>query len=389
MKEKAITNHRRSTFSISTPEKILLILWLLLNTFFLLHRGIYLEQESAKYINQAHLLLSTGKPESNNFYLYFIQILLLAFCIKFHLGFISAVLIQLFFNLVSTAFFYKTLIYIFNDTRIAFAGTILLLSNYYYQEFNTFLYTESLFYSFVLILSCYIIHIRTLNTKKLLVVAGMLAIICITRPTGLLFLPPTFLYLFLVFFRNMATWKKLSLLAGIAVVFLFFLNLALGSGGELDFMLPFRDERIICGLPTLPGFIPIKETANGNSLYGLVYYVTHNTSQFLNVSARKSVAFWGLYRHDYSTRHNIYLIAFFGILYLMALASLGHWYRHNRDILCYLVSGMALNWFTVMLTCDDWHNRFYLTISPFLIILAMPFLNRLLKPSAEKPLNES
>jgi hypothetical protein len=390
MKAHAVITRTRSTFSqIGTPEAILLVLWLLLNTFFLIHRGIFLQKESAKYIYEAQVFLATGRPGSSNFYLYFIQIILLAFCIKFHLGFFTAVLIQLFFNLIATAFFFKTIQYIFGNVRIAFVATLLLLSNYYYQEFNTFLYTESLFYSFTLILSCYIIHIQTLTAKKLLAVAGMLMVICITRPTGLLFLPPTFLYLFLVFFKNMPTWKKLTLLTGISILFLFLLNLALGSGGGLDFMLPFRDERIICGLPTLPAFLPIKTTDNGNSLYGLLYYLTHNTAQFLRVAGLKSVAFWGVYREWYSIRHNIYLIAFFGTLYLMTLISLGYWFRRNSNILCYLLSAMALNWVTVMLTCDDWHNRFFLSISPFLIILAMPSLQRLVRSPTKKPLNES
>jgi len=354
---------------IGTLKMILLVLWLLLNTFLLLHRGIYLQHESAKYINQARLFLATGAPESPNFWLYIIQILLIALSIKLHLGFFFVVLVQFLFNLVATAFFYKTVQYIFADHRTAFVATLLLLADYCYQEFNTYLYTESLFNSFTLILSCYLIHVQSLTIKKVSAVIAMLLIICITRPTGLLFLPPTFLYLFLVFFRNTA----------LSILFFFALNLALGSGGELDFMLPFRDDRIICGLPTLPSFQPINTTTNGNSLYGLLYYITHNTLQFLRLAGLKSAAFWGLAREWYSTRHNIYLIVFFWSLYLMILTSLGYWFRRNLYILFYLLSAIGLTWFTVMLTCDDWGNRFYLTISPFIIILAMPAVQKVLR----------
>src|ERR1700760_4787825 len=114
------------------PQLVLLSLWLLLNTFFLLHRGIFLEGESGKYIYQARIFLATGAPESPNYWLYTIQILLVAFCIKFHLSFYVAVFIQLLFNLIATAFFYKTLLHVFDNTQIAFAGTVLLLANYYY-----------------------------------------------------------------------------------------------------------------------------------------------------------------------------------------------------------------------------------------------------------------
>lgn len=370
---------RLSLPRISTPEAILLFLWLLLNTFFLLHKGIYIHGESDTYIYEARVFLATGAPQTGNYWLYIIQILLIGFSLKCHLGFSFVVLIQLLFNLIATAFLYKTIRHLFGNTRTAFVATLLLLGNYFYQEFNTYLYTESLFYSFTLILSCYLICTRTLTIKRLLAITAMLVITCFTRPTGLLFLPPAFLYLFLVFFRQMAAWKKIALLTGLAVLFLFLLNLALGSGGELDFMLPFRDERIICDVPTLPAFLPIKTAANGNSLYGLLYYITHNTSQFLKMAGLRSVAFWGLYRNYYSPLHNGYLIVFFGAIHLMTLTSLGYWAKQNPNILCYLLSAIALTWFTIMLTCDNWDNRFYLTISPFLIILAMPTLQNLLR----------
>jgi hypothetical protein len=368
-----------SRYAVGKPEKTLLLLWLLLNGFFILHRGIYLEGESAKYIEQARLLLATGAPETPNYWLYSVQIFLVAFCLKFHLSFYFAVAIQLLFNLIATTFFYHTLQYIFGDKRTAFVGTLLLLADYYYQEFNTFLYTESLFYSFTLILSCYLFHIRQLTIKKLLIVIGMLIIICLTRPTGLLFVPPAFLYLLLVLFQKMATGKKIALLCTIGIVFLFLLNIALGSGGELDIMLPFRDEMIICGVPTLPHGLPIKTAANGNSLYGLLYYILHNTPQFIKMGWWRTRAFLGLCRTYFSLAHNVYLVLFFYSLHLLVLLSLGYWLKRHITILCYLLSAFALTWLTVSLTCDDWHNRFYLNISPFLIILAMPALQKLMK----------
>lgn len=371
------------TKATKATKAILFLLWLLLNTFFLLHKGIYIHGESDTYIYEARVFLATGAPGSGNYWLYMIQILLIAFCMKFHVGYFLVVLVQLLFNGIAAAFFYKTIQYIFDSSRTTFIATLLLLANYFYQEFNTYLYTESLFYSFTLILSCYLIHTRTLTIKRLSVITAMLLITCITRPTGLLFVPPVFLYLFLVFFKKMAAWKKLALLTGLAILFLVVLNLALGSGGELDFMLPFRDERIICDVPTLPSFLPIKTAPNGNSLYGLLYYITHNTTQFLKMAGLRSVAFWGLYRDYYSTLHNTYLIVFFGALHLMTLTSLVYWVRNNPNILCYLLSAIALTWFTVMLTCDNWDNRFYLTISPFLIILATPTLQKLLRPRSK------
>lgn len=373
----------RST--IGSRPLILFLAWLSINGFILAHRGIYLQGESIKYIRQAHLLLQTGRVESPSMWLYIIPTILIACCIKTGLSFAYVVLIQLLLNLIATGFFYRTVARLLSDERTAFIGTLVMVLNYFYQEFNAFLYTESIYYSLTLILSCYLIRIQTLTIKRSLGVLLLLILVSFTRPSGLLFLPPAFLYLFLVFFKEMATAKKIALLAGIGIAFLFFLNLALGSGGQLDFMLPFRDERIICDVPTLPAFLPIRTTANGNSVYGLLYYILHNPVQFIRMAGLRSMAFFGLYRSYYSTIHNAWLIGYFYCIHLAALAAIPWWIKHRASACWYFLSAIGLTWLTVMLTCDDWHNRFYLTISPFLIMLALPTLQRALKtPTHDK-----
>ena len=373
-----------SGFDTKWQQAILLLLWLLVNAFILIHRGIFLEGESAKYIGEADLFVRTGRMESANYWLYFFQIVLIAGCIKGHLSFAWIVFLQLLSNLAATGFFYRTIGYLFRNGQLAFIGTCLLLLNYFYQEFNSFLYTESFFYSFTLILSCYLIRIDSLTIRRSLTVIFLLTLICITRPTGLLFIPPAFLYLFLVFFRKMSALKKTALLMVIGLGFIFLLDMALGSGGELDFMLPFRDERIICGVPTLPGFVPIQTAGNGNSLFGLVYYILHNPAQFFRMAGLRSLAFFGLYRKYYSTGHNLYLIIYFFSVYAMTLAAVGYWLKHHLEVFCYFLSAITLTWLTVILTCDDWHNRFFLTISPFLIILSMPVLLKTLKKTPDE-----
>ena len=373
-----MTPHKRfpatwlSRHDIGKPQGVLFLLWILLNAFFFLHRGIYLEGESAKYIYQGQHLLDTGAPESANFWLYSVQIALVACCLKLHLSFYPIIVIQLLFNGIATAFFYKTLEFLFAKKRIAVVGTLLLLGNYFYQEFNTFLYTESLFYSFTLLLSCYLLHIQHPTIKRSAIVIGMLAIICITRPTGLLYIPPVLLYFFFVFFRKLSPPKKLALFTLLGIAFLLLLDTALGSGGELDLMLPFRDENIICGVPTLSSPTDTGNPTNHNSLLGLLQYILHHFPQFLRLALLKTRAFFGLYRDYYSTGHNLYLMAYFYPLFLLALISIGWWRKNQPYPFFYFISIIGLTWLTVILTCDDWHNRFYLDISPFLIILAMP-----------------
>jgi hypothetical protein len=204
-----------------------------------------------------------------------------------------------------------------------------------------------------------------------------LALICITRPTGLLCIPATFLYLFFGHFKVISTKLKLLITAAITLIFLFVLNAALGIGGGFDFMLPYLDEHIICGVPTLHHPENVKTAPNGNSIYGLLYYISHNFGQFIRLALLRSKAFFGLMRDYFNVRHNIFLALFFYPFYVLTILSVKWWLKNNLYQFLYLSGLVILTWSTTMLTCDDWHNRWFLSISTWLIFLSLPALNKL------------
>ena len=357
----------------------ILVLWFLVNAFFFIKNGIVTTGEAEKYIGQANIFLQTGSVSSPNLWFYFIETGLIAFCIKFHASFLIIIIIQFILNFAATLFFYKTLLFLFDLNSVALAGTIILLLNQPYQEFNTFLQTESLFYSLTLILSCYVIWIEKISLKKIIIVLALLLIASITRPTGLLFILPVFLYLFFIYFHKASRIKKTGILLVFGLLLFFIINKAMGSGGEFDFMLPFRDEDIICGLPSIAHSASIKTTDNGNSILGIFYYVIHNPAQFFRLAWLKTIAFFGLYRSYYSKWHNIYLIVYFYLIHILAIASLPYLAKKMFYKTAYLLSLIFITWLTVMLTCDDWHNRFYLSISPYIIMISMGILSRKIK----------
>jgi hypothetical protein len=142
-------------------------------------------------------------------------------------------------------------------------------------------------------------------------------------------------------------------------------------------MLPFRDEDIICGLPSVTHAVAITTSSESNSIFGLLFYVTHNFGQFIRLAWHKTIAFFGLYRTYYSPWHNIYLITYFSLVHIFAVAAISFWVKKNLYKFLYFLSAIFMTWLTVMLTCDDWHNRFYLSISPYLIILSLGFIKKL------------
>ncbi|HLG38884.1 MAG TPA: hypothetical protein VI461_04410, partial [Chitinophagaceae bacterium] len=321
-------------------------------------------------------ILATGTVSSPNFWLYSTQIFLIAAAKKIHTGFISVVIVQWLFNLVATWVFYKF------STRISNKATGLLITFFFIftiplQTFNCFLQTESLFYSFTILFSCYLLSLQKLTGKNSVAIILFLLLISFTRPTGILWIPCTFLFLFFRFFRTFSFLFKIGITLFASVVFIFFLNNAIGSGGELDLMLPFRDEMIICGVPTLPHSADIKISDSPNSLQGLAYYINHNFDQFIRMAWLRSKAFFGLSRTYYSNGHNIYLILYFYPFYVLLILGTGRWFKQNKHLLLYCFSLIFLTWSTVILTCDDWHNRFLLSILPYIYMLSIPALKNI------------
>jgi hypothetical protein len=332
--------------------------------------------EAEKYIGEAQIILNTGHLSATNYWFYFLQIFLLALAFKTGLGYILILIIQLLFSAWATYAFYRLLINIFLPP-VAMVGTVLLLLNIPLQEFNTFLQTESLFYSISIIFISYLLSLTKLTVPNFLLILFATLIICITRPTGLLFVPAIGLYVFFRHINGISTRIKIILVIIGTTGFLWMLNVVIGSKGEWDFMLPYLDERIICGVPTLDHNASIKTAPDGNSIYGLFYYIMHNFGQFSRMALLRSKAFFGLQRTYYSTPHNIYLAVFFYTLYIAAILSIKWWIKNHPYKIAFISCCIIMTWITTFLTCDDWHNRWLLSISPWIILMGLPTITKL------------
>lgn len=353
----------------------LLAVWAFIQGVFIFHHGIITTGEAEKYIGEAHTFLTTGTLSAHKYWLYFIQIGLLVIAFKTGLGYSFVLIVQLLFSALATYSFYR-LIGRFFPSQTAMVGTMLLLLNYPFQELNVYLQTESIFYSFTILFSTYLLQLSKLTLLRFTAIVAALVILCITRPTGILFVPVTFIYLFFVFLKKMDTKLKIAITIGAALIFIWVLNGVLGSGDDLDFMLPYREEHIICGLPTLHQPASIDTTNNGNSLYGMAYYITHNFGQFARLALLKFKSFFVLIRPYYSTGHNMLLAVYFYPLYAFALLGINSWRHRHTYQLVYLAGLILITLGTTLLTCDDWHNRWLLSISPWIILLGLPAITR-------------
>ena len=240
------------TGNTNFPFFLLAITWLLMQILFYRQYGIVTDLEAVKYINEANHFLATGKYSSNNFLFYSTQIMLIAFCLKLKIGFWFIVLLQIIVNALSLFCFYKMVKLISKNYLLPFLSTLYFLLFYYYHLYNTYLFTESLFFSFSVIYTYFLFTRDKLDFKNGLIILLFLSLLYFTRPTGIFFIPATYLFLIIKFFPKKA-FTIVLVSTGFAITGLFFLfNYSLGSGGEFNFLLPYQKEMIICGVPTIP-----------------------------------------------------------------------------------------------------------------------------------------
>lgn len=364
---------------------LLAVIWFCMQIFFIYQSGIVTDLEATKYINEAHHFITTGKYTTNNYLFYSVQILLIALCLKLHIGFWFVVLIQIIFNGISVICFYKIVDRISKNKWLPFFGTLYFLLLFYYHLFNTFLFTESLFFSLSIIYTYVLFSIKELEFKSIILILVFLGLLYFTRPTGIFFIPATYLYLVIRFFPKKAFLIiALSSIAGVVGLF-FLLNYSLGSGGELDFLLPYTNEMVICGVSTLPQPHQFSVPVEKNSIQGLIYIITHNFGLFARLALQRLIKFFGVYRSFYSVFHNAAIVGYFFIIYATIIFYFKNAFKAYKAESVFLLVNIFLMSLTVMLSCDEWGNRFILSVVPlFLLLAAICFPNNLSNKEVER-----
>ncbi len=373
MASESLRGDKKSNF---TQASILVTGWLLLQVLFFFKFGIVTDLESATYISAAKYLIATGHYPSGNFLFYSVQIFLDAFCIKAGISYVAVVILQLVLNGLSVIFFYKLIDKTTGSNKVAFAFTLLFLSMFYYHLYNVYLFTESIYFSLGILFTYFLFSIKYPSYKNIGLAICFIILLSITRPTGIFFFPAAFLYIIFKFFV-----KKAWVISGVSVVaclliFYFLVNYAMSSGGALNFLLPYLDERIICGVPTLAIPHTIEMTGNPNSIQGLWYIMTHYTGLFVSLALKRFIAFFGMYRPYYSVFHNVYIIVSFLLVYILMLLSIKKLFSQFLPMTIYCSIIILLFTVTVVLSCDEWHNRFIFGLWTLFVLMASTFFKQ-------------
>ncbi|MGB8194693.1 MAG: glycosyltransferase family 39 protein [Chitinophagaceae bacterium] len=333
----------------------------------LLHFGIYTKEEAVKYLYEAEHFKTFAHFSQPKYIFYSGYIFLQLLADITGTGIIGLYIFQLLLNGFAAICFYRLVRNISGKEGTAFTATLLLLLCIPFQKWTVFLFTESVFFS-LLIIYCYVLFAKfNRRYAKPVLLSLLLFLLIICRPTGMLVIPASLaLVSHHLFVNRQKLWAALIWLPGL-IGLIFLLDTAMKGKGEFDFIAPFVQEHIICGLP---GNAAAGRAEAENSLWGLLLYVLNHFIDFIKLGFARLVAFFGMFRSYYSGLHNLLLMASFYPVYILASFAIRHSFRNQRRFFIFSVTLVATFAISVMLTCDDWHNRFIMPVMPIIFIYA-------------------
>ncbi len=347
---------------------ILATVWLLIQVGYLKIFGIVTTRESTKYIEECQYLLQYGHFSDNKYLFYSVYILIHIFFYKLGFEIVGVYLAHLLLNLLAAYFFFELNYRITHKKSIAFIAVLLLLMTQTFEMWTIYLYSESV-YSSLIILFAYCFFVLNHQKKYNLILTTVLFILIIfSRPTGLLMIPVLASYFFFLLIEQTKYLKALLFMSIITNAFFFLLNYAMCSSTTFDFMKPFLENEVLCYIPTENTPALTKHTGS-NSILNIFEYILDNKKQFIYISYQKFISFWGLQRSYDSKAHNLYFSFFFYPIYLLGVIGLFSLFTKEKKVALFIILLFTIYTLGVILTCDDWNNRFNIPLIPFIMLL--------------------
>jgi hypothetical protein len=356
-------------FKIKFNWITILFVWIVVQSSIIITSGINTNGEALRFIQEANHLLKNESFSTPIYFMYLLEIVLIFLKLKFSFSFSWIIGLHLLLNLFSVKVFYDFINKNAESERKALFGGLLLIICIPFQYYNSLVYTESIFFSLGIIYSCFLLGIRKFSILNYVEIFFFMILLCLTRPSGIFFVTATFIYIFLKELQHISFALKLMLLLIMIILIFSILNAMMKSGQGVNVLLPFKEEHIICDVATVVN--PDRPIIGESSLYSLVNYVINHPEKFLKLVWLRSLAFLGLMRPYYSIVHNAFLCLFFYPIYGVIIFHIIRTKCRFDWKYLYCLSLIFIFWLSVIFSCDEWHSRFFLTLTPFLILMAV------------------
>ena len=355
----------------------ILIIWLTVQAFYLYTTGIVITGESEKYINLSAQLAAGDWKMQPNFYLYAGYILIHLTIKIIGLSYKWMYLVQLAVAAIAFICFIKILTISVTNRATVVTTAVLFAICPFFQSWNCFLYTDSMFASLIIIsIYCLLVSSSPAGNHKKVLVFLLLAV-PFFRPIGLLFIPVA-----IFFWVTDALKKHLShilFFSGYFVLLLLFSWYCLNHSNDFFYPNHNSEANIICGYPSdLTKYIKYPYEPDKTMFH---FFIANPEMSARLLMHRLYKSFW-MTRPYFSTLHNTFIILFLIPCYTLALIGTGVILRSRSLKNVYILFGLSIFILPMLAFCADWSNRFMLPPLVFIFILMATGLEAILKKMA-------
>lgn len=333
--------------------------------------GFHYDFEATKYISEAHYFIENKSFSQSRYLFYFSTIAIIALALLLKLGLMGAIFIIMAINLFAYFYFFKALQKLVQSNFISLLLIVLLIGFFPYQSWTLFLYSESIFYSMVLLLFSHLILFKQIDFRFLFFTALLLGVVVISRPLGILFVLPVLIFIYFHLTKKQKWFFYATILVAL-VLLNYIVQVVFTTTPDWNMQRAIFEESLICDVPgvTVPKKLEVVESSN--QLYQLFYYITHNFSHFSQLAVKRLQLFFLLVRDYYTPLHNVYLLCYCIPIYIGIIWGFRRIKRvFSMPLFLFVFITILLFAITIAIQCDDWHNRFYLTLMPLFFTAAV------------------
>jgi len=362
----------------------LLLLWAFVQAAMFLRLGVQTPVDSELYLSDAKNLLAGQWPQGRGMW-YLSYSSFLAFVFLLGGSNSTIILLQVLLSGVAALCLYKISVLVTGSASEAFLTVFFYLSWLKIHEWNTILYTESLFTSCSII--CLALLMRSKHYWQYVVVFVLTLFTFFVRPTGFAFLIGLIFYLVFLVKNKM---DKRLLVSTIVVVSVAIFLLGCYMLEEADLIDSYARGEVIYPNISVGLEIPadlIIPTKNAPAFARLFAFAFDNPVYFAKLSFYKLILFIGNVKPYFSPIHNSIIVFILYPIYIFAIIG---YYRfgktqYEKYFIIGYVASLAL---TISLTSENWDGRFLVPVLPFIFLLAshgfITTFDRLNKPKPIK-----
>jgi hypothetical protein len=353
------------TVSNRTLFVFLSLLWLLIQAFLFIRFGARTSVDSELYLTDAANLLYGQLPEGRSIW-YVSYSAFLAFIFFCGGNSIIVVFVQIFLSGVATLCLYQLALEVYGKRNVAILAVLFYLLWIKIHEWNTFLYTESLFTSCSII--SFVVLVKSKNAWHYLAASLLLLFTFFIRPTG--FALVVGLLCYWVFSLRREYLKRILALAFIGA--LGAVVLLVGMLENFPLIDSYSKAEIIYPNITLGIEVPLNlyiPHADQSTLVRMFLFAINNPIYFLKLFSLKLFLFLGNVKPYFSIFHNTVIVLILYPMYFFAAKGFLKFPAHRKEK--YFVAGFVITQtLTVALTSENWDGRFLVPLLPFVFLLA-------------------